>query len=117
MKKLLAIFASCLLAGCTSTTYVVRNCIEQQNATLFSAKYSYFQGTRNYKINVNEDKSVKVNITTSKGTLNVKVYDSSTSFYEGNIDSDFSFTLNLNKGKYKVSLTTKEHSGSYSFSW
>ena len=42
MKKLLAIFASCLLVGCTSTTYVVRNCIEQQNATLFSAKYSYF---------------------------------------------------------------------------
>ena len=97
--------------------YVVRNCIEQKNATLFSTKYSYFQETRNYKIDVNEDKVVNVNITSSKGTLNVKVYDNSTSFYEGNIDSDFSFTLNLNKGKYKVSLTTKEHSGSYSFSW
>ena len=117
MKTLLAIFVSCLLVGCTSTTYVVRNCIEQQNATLFSAKYSYFQETRNYKIDVNEDKAVNVNITSSKRTLNVKVYDNSISFYEGNIDSDFSFTVNLNKGKYKVSLTTKEHSGSYSFSW
>ena len=117
MKKLLAMFVSCLLVGCTSSAYMVRNCIEQQNATLFSAKYSYFQGTRNYKININEDKEVKVNITTSKGTLSVKVYDSSTSFYEGNIENDFSFTLNLDKGKYKVSLTAKEHSGSYSFSW
>ena len=116
MKKLLAIFVSCLLVGCTSTTYAVRNCIEQKNATLFLAKYSYFQGIRNYKIDVNEDKAVNVNITSSKGTLNVKVYDNSISFYEGNIDSDFSFTLNLNKGKYKVILTTKEHSGSYSFS-
>ena len=96
---------------------MVRNCIEQKNATLFSTKYSYFQETRNYKIDVNEDKAVNVNITSSKETLNVKVYNNSTSFYEGNIDSDFSFTLNLNKGKYKVSLTTKEHSGSDSFSW
>lgn len=68
MKKLLAIFVSCLLVGCTSTTYVVRNCIEQKNATLFLAKYSYFQGIRNYKIDVNEDKAVNVNITSSKGT-------------------------------------------------
>ena len=96
---------------------MVRNCIEQKNATLFSTKYSYFQETRNYKIDVNEDKAVNVNITSSKETLNVKVYNNSTSFYEGNIDSDFSFTLNLNKGKYKVSLATKEHSGSDSFSW
>ena len=96
---------------------MVRNCVEQKNATLFLAKYSYFQGIRNYKIDVNEDKAVNVNITSSKGTLNVKVYDNSVSFYEGNIDSDFSFTLNLNKGKYKVILTTKEHSSSYSFSW
>lgn len=96
---------------------MVRNCVEQKNATLFLAKYSYFQGIRNYAIDFNEDKAVKVNITSSKGTLNVKVYDNSISFYEGNIDSDFSFTLNLNKGKYKVILTTKEHSGSYSFSW
>ena len=99
------------------TTYVVRNCVEQKNATLFLAKYSYFQETRNYKIDFNEDKAANVNITSSKGTLNVKVYDNSTSFYEGNIYTDFSFTLNLNKGKYKVILTTKEHSSSYSFSW
>ena len=117
MKKLLAMFVSCLLVGCTSSSYIVKNCIEHQNATLFSAKYSYFQGRRNYQININEDKEVKVNITTSKGTLSVKVYDSYTSFYEGNIENDFSFTLNLNKGKYKVSLTAKEHSGSYSFSF
>ena len=96
---------------------MVRNCIEQKKATLFLTKYSYFQETRNYKTDVNEDKAVNVNITSSKGTLNVKVYDNSTSFYEVNIDSYFSVTVNLNKGKYKVTLTTKEHSGSYSFSW
>lgn len=96
---------------------MVRNCIEQKNATLFLTKYSYFQETRNYTIDVNEDKAVNVNITSSKETLNVKVYDNSTSFYEVNIDSYFSVTVNLNKGKYKVILTTKEHSSSYSFSW
>ena len=33
MKKLLSLFVSCLLVGCASSTYIVKNCINEENST------------------------------------------------------------------------------------
>jgi len=84
----------------------------------FSSSYEYLKGTKNYLMRLKEDKAVKVKITTISGRLHIDVRNSKDeSVYSGNFDNDFSFTLNLEKDKYKVYIITSFHEGSYSFSW
>lgn len=105
------------MCSCEVSNYLVRNCVDSQSSTSFSSKYEYFKGTRNYQIKIKESKSIEVNIVSKEGTLSIEVYDKNTSYYEGNIDKDFDFTINLEKGNYNVSIKTDKHSGSYKFSW
>ena len=79
MKKRLMLL-SCLLASCSINGFVVRNCINHETSTSFSSQYDYFSGNKNYHININEDKTIKVKITSLEGTLSVRVYDNSTSY-------------------------------------
>lgn len=104
-----------MLCSCEVSNYLVRNCVDSQSSTSFSSKYEYFKGTRNYQIK--ESKFIEVNIVSKEGTLSIEVYDKNTSYYEGNIDKDFDFTINLEKGNYNVSIKTDKHSVSYKFSW
>lgn|GEM_PF-2252626 len=106
-----------LLCSCEVSNYLVRNCVDSQSSTSFSSKYEYFKGTRNYQIKIKESKSIEVNIVSKEETLSIEVYDKNTSYYEGNIDKGFDFTINLEKGNYNVSIKTDKHSGSYKFSW
>lgn len=118
MKKLILLSSLLfLICSCEGSNYIVKNCIDSQSSTYFSSKYGYFKGTRNYQIKIKENKEVKVEVTSKEGTLNIEVYDKNTSYYEGNIDKDFSFTINLEKGNYNVSIKTVKHSGGYKFSW
>lgn len=116
-NKALLLTISCLLMACEANSYVVRDCVTFQSSNAFSAKYGYFSGSRNYKINISERKTIAVVISSLEGTLHIKVTNSETAYYEGNIDYDFNFTLNLDKGNYVVSLNSNMHKGSYSFSW
>ena len=97
-----------LLCSCEVSNYLVRNCVDSQSSTSFSS---------NYQIKIKESKSIEVNIVSKEVTLSIEVYDKNTSYYEENIDKDFDFTINLEKGNYNVSIKTDKHSGSYKFSW
>ena len=55
-----------------------------------------------YQIKIKESKSIEVNIVSKEGTLSIEVYDKNTSYYEGNIDKGFDFTINLEKGNFNV---------------
>ena len=114
-KKLL--FLSIFLVSCTTNDTKFINCISSRSDTYFNAKYDYFSGSKTYKIELKENNSIKVEIVTYDGILKINVYDNTSSYYQGNIDQNMNFSLNLNKGKYQVELKSDKHQGSYSFSW
>lgn len=116
MKKFILLL-SCLFMSCSANSYVVRNCIEKKTSNSFSSQYDYFSGNRKYSMKIKEDTTVQVKFTSKSGMLKVKVYNDDSSYYEGNIDYDFDFTLNLKQGKYTVSFSADKHHGSYFFSW
>lgn len=81
------------------------------------AQYDYFSGKKEYKIFLKENKTIKVNIISFEGILTIDINNSTQSFYQGNIDKNFDFTINLTNGNYIVNLSSSYHKGSYNFSW
>ncbi|MGN1295294.1 MAG: hypothetical protein ACI4U5_02690 [Bacilli bacterium] len=120
-KSVICLLLSSLIGLCSCNSNLTIKCVEYSTSTSFSASYELFSGKKNYTIQVKEGerKEVKVEIKTTEGKLIVEVgrKDEPTN-YEGNIDGDMEFVLNLNEsGSYYVSLKGEKHKGSYKFSW
>lgn len=103
----------------SGTTFM---CVSTETSESFSMSYEKFDGMKQYRLKTKQDNAaVWVNIETESGTLSVKVTSadkSDTLVYEAeNLQTgDFAFTV-PEAGKYTVTVTADEHSGSYSFDW
>ena len=84
-----------------------------------SGSYAEIRGKLTYTLTPSSgSKAIECEIGTSSGNLNVKVldYKSKEVIFEKEIDKDETFTVNTDK-KVKIVLETKQHSGSFLFTY
>lgn len=107
--------ASFAMAGC-STNMVIGG-VSTSTKTTVSCQYIKLKGEASHWINVEEGNVIKVEITTKSGMLDVTITDGKETPYEGHIDNDMNFTVNVDPGHYTIKLYGHDHSGSYKFDW
>lgn len=129
-KKFLSLICICCimfttisLVGCERSTYISRMSVDTSNKTSYGMRYSYFNGTKVYRLDVPEGdtKEVYVDIKTTSGKLDVSIIKDNKdkeSVYTGNDMQTSSFMIKLKGGiDYTIILKGRKHKGSYSFSW
>ena len=104
------------LLGCSTTANYYVGAISSRTPTSISSRYTKFVGDDSIDIKV-EGTTIKVEITTKSGILDVEISNGTENPYEGHINEDMAFTVNVTPGNYKISLHGNEHSGSYKFDW
>ena len=112
-----------IVTGCTKGTGMIKNGNELNTSTKMSMIYDEFTGYKESQIKVIEGQPVEVNVSivTEKGTIDAYIArdnNKNNSSYEGHAIPTSSFTVTLKEeGIYTIRVDTKNHSGSYSFSW
>lgn len=129
MKKVLCLLLVAAMAlpltGCdealvsSGTTFM---CVSNQTSESFSMSYEQFDGMKQYRLKTRQDHTtVRVDVETESGSLSVKVTaadgrDELTYVAENLQTGSYAFEV-PNAGKYTVTVTADEHSGSFSFDW
>ena len=111
-----------IVTGCTKGSGMIKNGNELNTSTKMSMIYDEFTGYKESQIKVIEGQPVEVNVSiTNLSTIRcfiAKDNNKNNSSYEGHDIPTSSFTVTLKEeGIYTIRVDTKNHSGSYSFSW
>jgi hypothetical protein len=120
---LFAALSMSVVTGCTKGSGVVKNGNELNTSTKMSMIYDEFTGYKEAQIKVIEGQPVEVNVSivTEKGSIDAyiaKDNNRKNNSYEGHDISTSEFSVTLKEqGVYTLCVDTKNHSGSYSFSW
>lgn len=125
MKKKIAIILTFVLVvvlfcGCdiSDVTYGVA---ENTTSSSMTASYKNLNDSRKTTLTVkkDEEKTLKVEIETKKGQLDLTITDEDgTAVYEGEDLETSTFDVVLDKeGKYTIKFEGKKHSGSFKVNW
>ena len=109
-----------LLTGCGRGSYRTVMSVAQQNSHSFSMRYELFDGEKVYTIKAGDQKvAVAVSVETQSGNLAITIAkDGEEPVYSGHHLLTTDFVVYLNEpGKYTVTLSAQDHSGSYYFDW
>ena len=125
MKKILSLFLLFVmlfsLVSCTSSegSYIVRMCVSTQNDTSFSMNYDYFDGYKKYTIEAKAGSDLRFIIKTNSGQISLKIedYDHDIIFEKENMNPTSGYFTLEKGGKYMITITAVEHSGSLEFAW
>lgn len=122
IKKILCgILVLFCLSGCivhVSKNVVRKNTRFKQTDTLIASKYDYLNGTEIYKFDLKEDALIRVDIKTKEGILNLQIENKDgLPEYRGNDLMNASFSVNVKKGSYIVTIEAKKHKGGYKLDW
>lgn len=109
-----ALIFSFAIAGCSTKSAVRVGSVEHTTSTEWSESHMQLDGTMSYTLNVKSG-TLEVEITTNSGSIALEIVDGEgTTVYRGNDLATCSFSVGA-KGKTKIKVTGKEHSGSFSF--
>ncbi|MCQ2772642.1 MAG: hypothetical protein MJ238_05170 [Bacilli bacterium] len=104
------------LLSCSTSSNFYLFATEDRTSTSVSVSYKTFDGQDTIKIKV-EGTTIKVDVKTKSGILDVKISSDNETPYEGHISNDMIFTVNVSPGDYTITLNGHDHSGSYKFDW
>lgn len=116
--KVLGLSLAFGLSACGSNVIFVGRVSSNYDGNINSS-HSTFDGTCYYDISLKKDTAINVSFKVEDGkfTCDVSNKDTNESIYSGNIEENMDFVINAPKGDYKITLTGKNHKGSYSFTW
>lgn len=129
MKRIGKIFITVLLlavlgsvfVGCVSTggSYVTRNSVSRTTGSEISMRYEYFNGYKFFKKNFDANAVINFTVESESGELSVVIADEegNTVFTQEKIEAgSYSVTVPA-ASKYKITMTAKEHKGSFKFTF
>ncbi len=108
-----------LLGGCSQRTQsLLEGYTEEVEDTSISMEYTRFDGTRDYKIVLEKESEMRVNIQTTSGRLIVQIQGAKKeNVYEGQFMANYAESKVLPAGKYRIYLSAESHAGKYTFDW
>ena len=120
MKRALCLIMAVMLlmTGCAGGNKRNVNLMETVGEESIRLSYDLLTDEKIYEFSMPQDGSVRVSVTTESGKLSVVIGEAGKDpVYEGRITEDFSFTLNVPAGVYRISLTGESHKGTCEFDW
>lgn len=122
-KSLVLIPAAFLLTSCINSSFsgTRRGSISNYYSGHIESKYDFCDGSEIFEFEVNKDQSliIKCEITTKSGEINFSVSPKGqNSIFAKSTTENSDYDIELpDYGKYKITVNTNSHSGSYLFDW